>query len=122
VKLLIVDDSVLLQERLSHLITELTGIMDIESAGDVPEAIEAIKQGNPDAVILDFHLPGGNGIDVLKAVQVKDQIPVFIVFTNNPYPRLRRYCLAAGADFFLDKSFDHNELFGLLKKLKEKIL
>ena len=119
-KLLIVDDSVLLQERLSHLITELTGIENIIYAEDVQAAIEAIRKEKPDVVVLDIQMPGGSGIDVLKKVQEKDQKPIFIVFTNYPYPRFRKSCLAAGADFFLDKSFDHNELLVLLKKLKEE--
>ena len=117
-KLLIVDDSALLRKRLTYMITEFIGIKNIEQAEDVPTAIEAIRKEKPDVVVLDIQMPGGSGIDVLKKVQEKDQKPIFIVFTNYPYPRFRKSCLAAGADFFLDKSFDHNELFVVLKKLK----
>jgi YesN/AraC family two-component response regulator len=119
-KLLIADDSTFLRQRLSHLITELTGIKNIVYAEDVQAAIEAIRKEKPAVVVLDIQMPGGSGIDVLKKVQKKDQRPVFIVFTNYPYPRFRKSCLAAGADFFLDKSFDHNELLVVLKKLKEE--
>ena len=119
-KLLIADDSAFLRQRLSHLITELTGIENIIYAEDVPAAIEAIETEKPDVVVLDIQMPGGSGIDVLKKVQKESQRPVIIVFTNYPYPRFRKSCLAAGADFFLDKSFDHNELLGVLKKLKEE--
>ena len=120
-KLLIADDSAFLRQRLSHLITGLTGIENIIYAEDVPAAIETIIKEKPDVVVLDIQMPGGSGMDVLKKVQKEDQKPVFIVFTNYPYPRFRKSCLAAGADFFLDKSFDHNELLGVLKKLKEEM-
>ncbi len=119
-KLLIADDAAFLRQRLSYLITELIGIENIIYAEDVPAAIETIIKEKPDVVVLDIQMPGGSGIDVLKKVQKEDQKPVFIVFTNYPYPRFRKSCLAAGADFFLDKSFDHNELLGVLKKLKEE--
>jgi len=121
-KLLIADDSTFLRQRLSHLITELTGIENIIYAEDVPAAIKTIETQKPDVVVLDIQMPGGSGLDVLKKVQKEEQKPVFIVFTNYPYPRFRKSCLAAGADFFLDKSFDHNELFVVLKKLKDKLL
>ena len=119
-KLLIADDSAFLRQRLSHLIAELTGIENIIYAEDVPAAIETIETEKPDVVVLDIQMPGGSGIDVLKKVHKENQRPVFIVFTNYPYPHFRKSCLAAGADFFLDKSFDHNELLGVLKKLKEE--
>ena len=119
-KLLIVDDSALLRKRLTYMITEFIGIKNIEQAEDVPTAIEAIRKEKPDVVVLDIQMPGGSGIDVLKAIKTDEKRPVFIVFTNYQYPRLRRQCLAAGADFFLDKSFDYNKMFGVLKKLKEK--
>ncbi len=121
-KLLIADDSTFLRQRLSHLITEFTGIENIIYAEDVPAAIKTIETERPDVVVLDIQMPGGSGIDVLKKVQKENQRPIFIVFTNYPYPRFRKSCLAAGADFFLDKSFDHNELLVVLKKLKEELL
>ena len=121
-KLLIADDSTFSRQRLSHLITELTGIENIIYAEDVPSAIEAIETEKPDVVVLDIQMPGGSGIDVLKKAQKEDQKPIFIVFTNYPYPRFRKSCLASGADFFLDKSFEHNELLVVLKKLKEELL
>lgn len=120
-KLLIADDAAFLRQRLSRLITESTGIENIIYAEDVPAAIKTIETEKPDVVVLDIQMPGGSGIDVLKKVQKEDQKPVFIVFTNYPYPRFRKSCMAAGADFFLDKSFDHNELLSILKKLKEEI-
>ncbi len=121
-KLLIADDSTFLRQRLAHLITELTGIENIIYAEDVPAAIEAIETEKPDVVVLDIQMPGGSGIDVLKKVQKEDQKPIFIVFTNYPYSRFRKSCLAAGADFFLDKSFNHNELMAVLRELKVKFL
>ncbi|MBA7576987.1 Phosphate regulon transcriptional regulatory protein PhoB [subsurface metagenome] len=117
-KLLIVDDSVKFQQRLSAIISEITGIRDIEYAEDVPGAIEAVKEKKPDVVVLDFQIPGGSGIDVLKAVQMVNPRPVIIVFTNYPYPEFRKSCLAVGADYFFDKSFAYNELMCVLNRLK----
>ena len=121
-KLLIADDSTLFRQHLSMLITEFLGITDIEQTGDVPGAIEAIKVKKPDVVVLDLRMPGGSGIDVLKAVKSKDQRPVFIVFSNYVSRTLRRTCMALGANFFFDKSFSQNELMAVLRELKVKNL
>ena len=121
-KLLIADDSTLFRQHLSMLITEFLGITDIEQTEDVLGAIEAIKVKKPDVVVLDLRMPGGSGIDVLKAVKSKDQRPVFIVFSNYVSRTLRRTCMALGANFFFDKSFSQNELMAVLRELKVKNL
>ena len=120
-KLLIADDSTLIQEHLAGLIYQFTEIKSIQYAENVPQAIETIIKDKPDVVVLDMHMPGGSGIDVLKSVQKENHRPIFIVFTNYPYSRLRKACFAAGADFFFDKSFDHNQLLVLLNKLIKKL-
>ncbi len=121
-KLLIADDSTLFRQHLSMLITEFLGITDIEQTGDVPGTIEAIKAKKPDVVVLDLRMPGGSGIDVLKAVKSKDQRPVFIVFSNYVSRTLRRACMALGVNCFFDKSFSQNELMVVLRELKVKNL
>jgi len=121
-KLLIADDSTLLRQHLSMLITEFLGITDIEQTEDVPGTIEVIKAKKPAVVMLDIQMPGGSGIDVLKGVKGEDQRPVFIVFTNYVSRTLRRACMALGANFFFDKSFNQNELMAVLRELKVKFL
>ncbi len=121
-KLLIADDSMQFRQGLAMLITDFIGIEEIEQAEDVPGAIEAIEIKKPDVVVLDLRLPGGSGIDVLKAVKSKEQRPVFIVFTNYVSRTLRRGCMALGANFFFDKSFSQNELMVVLRELKVKFL
>ncbi|GAA4482813.1 response regulator transcription factor [Actinoallomurus oryzae] len=40
----------------------------VGEAGDVDEAVEVIKTAEPDVVLLDVHLPGGGGVEVLRRV------------------------------------------------------
>ncbi|MEU5883714.1 response regulator transcription factor [Spirillospora sp. NPDC047279] len=42
------------------------GIEIVGEAGDVDEAVTVIKAAEPDVVLLDVHLPGGGGIEVLR--------------------------------------------------------
>ncbi|WP_433329183.1 LuxR C-terminal-related transcriptional regulator [Spirillospora sp. CA-294931] len=45
------------------------GVEIVGEAGDVDEAVAVIKQATPDVVLLDVHLPGGGGIEVLRRLQ-----------------------------------------------------
>ncbi|MET7640414.1 response regulator transcription factor [Streptomyces sp. NPDC005438] len=46
--------------------TETTGVRVVGEAGDVDEAVAVIQQRRPEVVLLDVHLPGGGGVEVLR--------------------------------------------------------
>jgi len=118
-KILIVDDSEVVRERLKAMLSEVTELKNINQAEDVPEAISSFQKLNPEVVILDIRLPGGSGIDVLREIKKSNQPPLVIVLTNYPYPQYRRKCIEAGADFFFDKSTEFHKVTELLKQLKQ---
>src|SRR5437868_8979055 len=48
---------------------ELEGLVDVRSeAGTVEEAVAAVLRGKPDVVLLDVHMPGGGGVEVIRHV------------------------------------------------------
>ena len=75
-RVFIVDDSSLVVERLADLLEEVPGAVLVGKASDVPHAIHGIRAVKPDALILDLQMPGGSGLDVLRAIR-------------NDYPQLR---------------------------------
>jgi DNA-binding NarL/FixJ family response regulator len=89
-------------------------------AGDVPAAVIGIQKMKPDAVILDLHMPGGSGLDVLRAIRSDHPDLYVLVCTNYPYPEYREECLAAGANLFLDKSADFEKIPSILRELAQK--
>jgi len=99
----IVDDSVILRERLVCMLSDLEGLSVVGQASETREAMEGIRQLKPDVVILDLHLPGGGGIKVLR--QTKQDAPAtkVVILTNYDYPQYRNTCFEAGADLFVDK-------------------
>jgi DNA-binding NarL/FixJ family response regulator len=64
--------------------------------------------------VLDFRLRGGTGVEVIRAVRLVAPDVRFVVLTNHPNPQYRRLCLAAGADWFLDKSSDFTKIKDLI--------
>jgi DNA-binding NarL/FixJ family response regulator len=69
-------------------------------------------------VILDIRVPGGSGFEVLQNIKQGQAAPIVIVLTNYPYSVYRQKCLQAGADFFLDKSTEFDQIPALLEQFK----
>jgi DNA-binding NarL/FixJ family response regulator len=106
----IADDSRIVRERLVTMLDELAEVEIVGQAENVAEAISAIRIVKPDVVILDIRMPGGSGIDVLQEIKQDEVAPMIIMLTNYPYPAYRQKCLQAGADFFLDKSTEFDQI------------
>jgi DNA-binding NarL/FixJ family response regulator len=66
IRVLIVDDHAMFR---SGVRAELGGAVDVVAeAADVDEAVAAIRRERPDVVLLDVHLPGGGGAEVMRRV------------------------------------------------------
>ena len=116
-KVIIADDSDLMRERLTHMLSEHQGVEIIGQAQDGVSAIRSIQEHKPDVVILDIRMPKANGIDVLHDISKRKSAPLTIVFTNYPYPQYRKKCSELGADFFFDKTTEFEKLNKTFKKL-----
>ena len=119
VKVFIVDDSLIVQERLVTMLGELAGVEVVGQAETVAEVISGVRKLQPDVVILDIQMPDGSGIEVLKNIKQAEAAPIVIILTNYPYQKYRERCLKAGADFFLDKSIEFDQIPKLLECFKQ---
>jgi DNA-binding NarL/FixJ family response regulator len=116
-RVLIVDDSQVIRERLVMLLNEIPGVEIVGQAETVAQAIDALRQFTPDAMILDLRLPDGNGLDVLRLMQ-RERLPTaVIVLTSYPYPQYEKRARAAGAYAFLNKARDFATIPELLRAL-----
>lgn len=118
IKVVIADDSLIVREHLVTMLDELAEIEVVGQAETVAGAISTIRRLQPDVVILDIRMPGGSGIDVLETIKQDEVAPIIIILTNYPYPGYRQKCLDAGADFFLDKSTEFDQIPELFERFK----
>jgi len=100
----VVEDAPSIRERLTAMLQESNGVQVIGEADNPQSAIQGILRTKPDSVVLDIHLLGGSGLEVLKAVHPVHPEIMFIMLTNFPSNQYRRKCLASGASYFLDKN------------------
>lgn len=118
-KVFVVDDSKLLRDRLVEMLAELSGIQIIGQAANSTDALQSIRKLKPDIVVLDIHMPGGNGISVIPKIKLQNPSPIIIMFTNYPYPQYREKCKKAGADYFFDKATEFETLLKLFEHISQ---
>jgi two-component system, chemotaxis family, response regulator PixH len=86
--------------------------------GSGEEALERLEVDNPQAIVLDIVLPGLSGFEFCRKVKFDDNtrhIPV-ILCSSKKTDMDRFWGLKQGADFYLNKPIDRQELLSTLKK------
>ncbi|MGA7874318.1 MAG: response regulator transcription factor [Desulfoferrobacter sp.] len=116
-KVFIADDSAIVRERLGSMLFDLKKVEIVGFAEDATSAARSIRELKPDAVILDIHMPGGSGIEVLAEIKKEAPAPLVIILTNYPYPQYRERCMHLGADFFFDKSAEFEKVYQVFERL-----
>lgn len=114
-RILLADDSITI-----HKVVELTFLdedFEIAAVSNGAQALARLEEGRPDLVIADVHMPGASGFDVCR--RSKDLYPgvpvLLLVGTFEPFDPAE--ATAAGADRYLKKPFDSQELLRLAKEL-----
>src|SRR5688500_13329117 len=99
-KIVTVEDSSIIVNRLESMLVDISGVEFIGNAGTIPEALVLMERGKPDVAILDIQLKSGdgNGIDLL--IHIRKIYPAMktIMLTNLTEARYRTLCGEAGAD------------------------
>ncbi len=115
-RILLVDDHALFRIGLEGLL-ERREIEVVASVGDGREGIELARKLQPDVVLLDMRMPDVNGIQVLR--QLRDEgleIPIVMLTTSNEERDLIE-SLRNGAQGYLLKDMDPDELVNALKDI-----
>lgn len=112
-RLLIIDDSELINKKLRELLSEIAGLKIVGEALDGLDGIEKYWRLKPDVVILDIKLPKFNGIEVLQNIRRVNSPTKVIILTNHSNQYFREACLSEGADYYLDKSTEFHKVFDI---------
>jgi len=119
-KIMVVDDSRIIRDRLVNLLEVIQGVEGVAQAEDAENALLIYRKLRPEVLILDIRMHGTNGIEVLKQVKSEQPAPYVTMLTNFPYPQYRKKCMQEGADFFLDKSTEFDEINKIIRNMIEK--
>ncbi len=117
-RLLIVEDNEKLSEWLARLLRSENYVVDCVPDGEA--AVEDVALENYDLVIVDLGLPGMGGVDVIRNLRARRfQVPVLILTAEGALGR-RVDGLNAGADDYMTKPFEVEELTARIRALMRR--
>jgi two-component system response regulator MprA len=115
VRILVVDDDRAVRESLRRSLT-FNGY-EVDVAGDGAEALQQVADRRPDALVLDVMMPRVGGLEACRRLRADgDDVPI-LVLTARDSVADRVAGLDAGADDYLVKPFDLEELLARLRAL-----
>ena len=116
-RLLIVEDSDFIRERLVEMFDDIENFEPVSQAKNSEQAYTIFNSSTPDIVLLDIQVPGDNGIKILEKLKKIRPGILIIMLTNYPYDNYKKRCMELGADYFFEKSGDMNRIYNICDKL-----
>jgi DNA-binding NarL/FixJ family response regulator len=116
-RVVIVDDHQLFR---SGVRAELEPLLEIlAEAGTVEEAEAAITRHEPDVVLLDVHMPGGGGVEVIRRASVAGLRPTFLALSVSDAAEDVIAVIRAGARGYVTKNIDPAELADAVRRVHD---
>ena len=116
-KILVVDDS---WTELTMIATPLRNSgFEVVTAVDGDEAVEKVLKERPQCIVLDVVLPKQNGFQLcrrLKNAEISKHIPIILLTSKNT-PLDKSWGLRQGADLYVTKPFNADELVANVRRL-----
>lgn len=116
-RVFVVEDSPIVQERLVEMLNEIEGVDVVGAADNADAAVADILRLLPDVAVLDIKLRAGSGLAVLEQIRRQAPATTTIMLTNYAGTEHRQRCLSAGADYFFDKTDEFERVKGALQEL-----
>lgn len=113
----VVDDEPIARRRLARLLAAIGGVQVVAEAGDVTEAVEAVRLHRPDLLLLDIRMPGGDGFDVVDAL--RDAPPAIVFVTAFGHYALPAF--ATDAVDYLTKPVEEERLAASLLRVRQRL-
>lgn len=118
-RLLVVDDHPLFRRGLTALLATQARLQVVGEAGDAGEALRRAAELQPDVILLDHHLPGVSGVDVLEGLrQAAPQARVLMLTVSENADTLTR-ALQRGAHGYLLKTVDSDGLVAAIERASQ---
>lgn len=117
-RVLITDDDALVRAGLALMLGGAPGLEVVAEASNGAEAVEAVRGGDIDVVLMDLRMPVMDGIAATAAIKALDDAPKVIVLTTFDADEFVVRALAAGANGFLLKDTAPPEIVAAIGKVE----
>ena len=104
VRVVVVDDHPVVRDGLTGMFADEAAVEVVGEAGDGPESLRVIARTDPDVVLMDLRMPGGDGVPAIRELRRRSRSrPKVLVLTTYDTDRDVRSAIEAGADGYLLK-------------------
>ncbi len=117
IRVLVVDDHPTMRAGLRVCLRGEPGLVPVGVADSVDTAVAAARSSRADVVLLDLHLPDGNGLHATRRLKAQPRPPRVLIFTAFADEALLVPALIAGADGILGKEAGSDILFEAIRKV-----
>ncbi|KLV11054.1 DNA-binding response regulator [Photobacterium ganghwense] len=115
-KIMIVDDHPLMRRGIHQLLSFESDFEIVGEASNGADALQLASEAEPDLILLDLNMKGMSGLDTLNAMRAEGIQSCIVVLTVSDSKADIRALLNAGADGYLLKDTEPDELINLLKQ------
>lgn len=116
-KILLVEDSPILRERLRGIVASIPRAVVVAESDSADDAGRQLDTHRPDVAVIDLHLRGGSGLAVIEHIRAAHPATIAIVLTNLADAEYQDKCMTLGAHYFFDKSKEIGAFTNLLADL-----
>ena len=117
IRVAIADDHMVVRQGLRHILEADAALHLVGEAANAHEALNLVRGGNIDVLILDMSMPGRSGIELVTLVKSEmPKLPVLVLSMHNEEQYAAR-AIRAGAWAYLTKGCESDELIRAIKKL-----
>ncbi len=109
-KILIVDDSKEIRDRILRLISTNPKFTKVLQAENLDQTKKIISTEFPEVLLLDIQLPDGTAFDIMDSIDRSTYSPIIMILTNFDLPLYREKAAEKGVSFFFDKSTEFLDL------------
>ncbi len=110
IRIAIVDDHAVVRAGLRQFFAEQPDLQVVAEAANGREALDIVRQGEVDVMLLDIAMPGQNGVDVLAAIRARAPALPVLILSGHAEAHYAATLLRLGASGFLNKDCDPDEL------------
>ena len=117
IRVLVCDDHLIVRQGIKQILADAADIVLADEAEDGPQALQRVRLGGIDVVLMDIAMPHRDGLDVLR--QLKSEYPKVPVLMLSTYPD-KQYAvrsLKLGAAGYLNKSADSQQMTSAIRKV-----
>ena len=118
IRVVIADDHPLVRDGIVAILTREEDITVVAESGSGPEAVVLVGRHDPDVVLMDLRMPGGDGVAAIRSLRATSAArPRILVLTTYDTDHDIRTALAAGADGYLLKDTPRADLIRAVRDL-----